>query len=395
MDPGPFGPWAGSQQTAMVSAVFNLFSPSFRHSHVPCVLRSILSSPSHDVEVAFCCDEAYLQPLTVAIKSMLATSRAPGRIRIWVAGKQLGAAASAQLHAVANEAGARLVELPVEHAFAELPGAAVSGHLSLATYYRLLLPDLLPRNVSRLLYLHCDLLVRHPIEALYNQNLGGKALGAVVNPPMRQQAALGLAEEDGYFNAGVLLMDLERWRAQGLHRRSRAYIEAHPGGLVCHDQDALNAMLRGNWQRLDPRWNQQFSFFMLSAAAVGLSRDSIRRARRDPYIVHFTTDSKPWQATNAHPFRREYFAVLDQTMLRGWRPAAVSLAQRCECWLRRMLPVPLWPSLLRNRYRPVYKRMIGFLAGNGRSDREWKRRRDGSTRAPAGGRAAGAPTQVC
>jgi lipopolysaccharide biosynthesis glycosyltransferase len=208
---------------------------------------------------------------------------------------------------------------PPQTAIERMP---LGEHFTEATYYRLLLPDLLPSKVSKLVYLDSDVIVRHPIEDLWAVNLDEHGTGAVLNPRAVNYGEMGLRNEKDYFNAGVLVMDLDRWRKQRVHRRALQFAAKFHGQLPCADQDALNHVLAGAWKRLDLRWNQQYKFFIHSAAYLRVPWFALWRARSAPYIVHYSTNTKPWHSSNQHPWRSFYFEQLDRTHYSGWRPAA-------------------------------------------------------------------------
>jgi lipopolysaccharide biosynthesis glycosyltransferase len=277
------------------------------------------SNGSQRIEIAFGCDAGYLQPLTVAVVSVLAHARDPARLRFWLITNSLDEAALLSLRAVIEENGAQLeTRKPVsEVAIEEMP---LGEHFTAATYYRLLLPRVLPITVSKLIYLDSDVIVRHPIEELWEADLGQWSTAAVFNPRPLNWLGLGLRREKDYFNAGVLVMDLNRWRAEHIPERALQFAAEFPGALPCADQDALNHVIAGAWKRLDLRWNQQSKFFQHSASYLRVSWLALWRARSAPFIVHYSTSEKPWHTDNEHPWRELYFEQLDRTAFRGWRP---------------------------------------------------------------------------
>ena len=286
------------------------------------------------VEIGFGCDAGYIQPLTIAISSVLTTAREPSRLRFWLITNSLDEQALAPLRAMIEAVGGRLeTRAPVaREAISEMP---LGEHFTEATYYRLLFADLLPASVKRLIYLDSDVIVRHAIEDLWAVDLGAHSTGAVFNPRALNFRQMSLRREADYFNAGVLILDLNKWREQQIHRRALTFAAVFPGKLVCADQDALNHVLAGAWTRLDLRWNQQYKFFKQSARQLGVPFLGLWRARSGPYIVHYSTNTKPWHSGNQHPWRGLYFDQLDQTHFRGWRPTASAKGRSRSRTLRR------------------------------------------------------------
>lgn len=184
--------------------------------------------------------------------------------------------------------------------FHEIPDDRVRGlpfdaRFTASMWHRLFLPDVV--DASRVLYLDVDTLALGDLAPLFAGDLRGRALGAVRNvfqPNHRWHAGeLGLAPR-AYFNSGVLLMDLDRIRSEGLMTRARELVSP---GLEWPDQDALNLAFAGRWQPLHPRFNAQNGLFV----NPGPARDAFGRlrawqARRDPVIRHFegSEANKPW-----------------------------------------------------------------------------------------------------
>ena len=115
------------------------------------------------------------------------------------------------------------------------------------------------------------------------------------------QQVLGICKADplAYFNAGVLLIDLRKWR--NINERTIEYLQANPG-LPFLDQDALSHVVAGHFVRLDPRYNA-FSYLAFPDGRSrmdkirGFAKDyaAIRKIwRNDPRIIHYAGSNKPW-----------------------------------------------------------------------------------------------------
>lgn len=228
-------------------------------------------------------------------------------------------------------------------------------YISLATYARLRIPDLLP-DLDRALYLDSDLVVDADLTPLWNVRLGGHPLGAVQDSGVpvvggrygiRSHEALGLAPDSAYFNAGVLVMDLAAWRTEGLAGQVLTHMMTYKEELRFYDQEGLNAVLCDRWQPLDFRWNVTTEFFLRDAQ---LPRDPLHEhyhrtaaeaaaAVRDrPAVIHYTSARKPWHGTSRHPMADRYFAYLRRS---GWMSPMAYLLVRSRAaartaydWLR-------------------------------------------------------------
>jgi lipopolysaccharide biosynthesis glycosyltransferase len=171
----------------------------------------------------------------------------------------------------------------------------VMSRISSAAHYRLLLPELVPSSIERILYLDCDVLCTGPLAPLWGTDLQGELLGAVRDPGAPTISAAGglpgfrvgagrLRFWSDYFNSGVLLMDLVRCRAEDLTTTMLGYVRDNAARLRFVDQDALNFAADDRWFRLERRWNDLI---------YGYERG--RDGAVEPGIVHFAGAEKPWE----------------------------------------------------------------------------------------------------
>jgi len=164
--------------------------------------------------------------------------------------------------------------------------------LSPANYARLLVPRMMAGADSRLLYLDCDMLVLSSLRPLATLDMEGHALAAVREFDQRLHPAkdgrLAHPADIPYFNAGMLLIDLEAWERLALTQATFDFVEENQGRLRFAEQDALNCVLAGRWKELDPAWN--FTHARVSEAG---GYDQAR-------ILHFT-GGKPTSRDCGHP----------------------------------------------------------------------------------------------
>lgn len=190
-----------------------------------------------------------------------------------------------------------------------LVGFPVSGHVTISTYFRLLLPSLLPAGLQRVLFIDSDAIITDSLQDLWTLPLEGNALAAV--PEHRRSCADHGYVHGEYFNAGMMLVDLDVWRQSQLIERGRAFAQAHPDRLRHWDQDVLNHVFSGQWLAVGDRWNACPHLYGLTGG-YDLSRDKLTPAELEaidrPAIVHFAGPGavKPWHYRCEHPWRETY-----------------------------------------------------------------------------------------
>jgi lipopolysaccharide biosynthesis glycosyltransferase len=199
----------------------------------------------------------------------------------------------------------------------DFTGYSGARYVSAAAYLRLFADLVLPHDAPQALYLDSDTLVRHDIAKLLELDLGKKSFAAardvVVETRGHPYSGTTVRDERPYFNSGVLVMNLQKMRS-GLGDALRARAAARVGqGFF--DQDALNDLVgEGDWVELGLRWNFQAALYLLHHQPASPWINEMRRQRttigRDPSIVHFSGEFKPWQARSRHPFRHEWRRTL-------------------------------------------------------------------------------------
>lgn len=183
------------------------------------------------------------------------------------------------------------------------------------TYYRLAICDILP-DESKVIYLDSDIIVNSDLSDLYQYNMGGAMIAAaqdvfihcllqthgLTNGIVGTQSIkayfqkeLNIAPEENYYQAGILLMDLEKIRSTNLP--AKAIELAGSKKYWMQDQDIINKVYKGNITELPQLWNVltgdgYFECFM-SKISTSLVYE-YKEARNAPLIVHFAGKTKPW-----------------------------------------------------------------------------------------------------
>ncbi len=198
------------------------------------------------------------------------------------------------LDAITAEFGAELRWYPLagQPVFEDFTdGLKTSAQWPRVVYARLLLAELLPAELERVLYLDCDMLVRRPLEEVFGADLEGRPIGAVLDTlhpfimgrrDMRENPDIfDLAEP--YFNSGLMLVDMAGWRRMDVQGAMRALAARGWLRRLQYDQDMLNIIFRGQWKALPWRWNTMDAH---------PAHETL-----NPAILHFTGLNKPWALT--------------------------------------------------------------------------------------------------
>jgi lipopolysaccharide biosynthesis glycosyltransferase len=191
---------------------------------------------------------------------------------------------------------------------------------TLDTWTRLWMEEFFPKDVDRVLYLDVDIVVVGGIASLWRTDLEGALLGAVDIPGGELVATMpGFRRDNGYFNAGVLIIDLKQWRDIRALETVLAYVDKYPDNLPNVDQDALNACFHDRRKRLEYKWNVIRPFFR-EPSTLPLPRYELEVVCREARIIHFNGSLKPWSYFSDHPRKDEYERYLRMTEWRDFVP---------------------------------------------------------------------------
>lgn len=193
------------------------------------------------------------------------------------------------------------------------------GYLTLAAYYRLFLTDIISPSINKVLYLDSDIIVRHSLVPLWETDISDYAIGATIDSgagDIRFYNQLEYPSELGYFNSGMLLINLDYWRSNNVKDLFFQYIPEH-SKVIASDQDVLNALFCRKKKWLPITFNLQTGFFRDPPVYELLKyQKEVDEARVDPVVVHFVIN-KPWINTYEEyglPYKSTFLKYKEQTI---------------------------------------------------------------------------------
>ncbi|MFT5303679.1 MAG: lipopolysaccharide biosynthesis glycosyltransferase [Mariniblastus sp.] len=313
-----------------------------------------LESVSATDPIVLCAsDDNYVKPLAVTLLSAVNALRDGSQLHVLLMDGGISES---------NWTGLRetLFDLPITvHVLRpdrqEIADLGISHHITHTAYFRLLAARLLPDSIKKVIYLDSDVLVKDDLTELWNAELGNHYCLAAVDiacpyvdayaarstlapeqrtrlnkaiphlaaiAPVPNWKALELDGAEPYFNSGVMVLNLARWRAESIDKRLLACLRDNRNFVWCWDQYALNVVFAGQWGKLPARWNQGAHVYEYpDEGSSPIDEAEFIAMRDDPALIHFTTEFKPWDFQPCHPLRDRFYDFLDQTAWSGWRPA--------------------------------------------------------------------------
>lgn len=279
------------------------------------------TSQPTELNVLYACDENYAPYTGVSMTSLLENNRQADSLTIYLAPMGFSEKTLEQCKELVHRYGRELCILDTkkaEQCIQQYHCGAWNG--STATWLRFFVLEQIPARVTRLLWLDSDTAVCGDLRELANLDMQGCAIGAVCDSLcLYDRKRLGIPSDHTYYNAGVLLFDLEQWRPGNLQKKMMAHLAENIDRYELNDQDLLNDFFRDSIFRLPQRFNlqglhlaytpQQYLSVYRWEPGSFYSPEEIRAATEKPAVVHFLRflGNYPWEGgRNLHPAKPLY-----------------------------------------------------------------------------------------
>ena len=245
------------------------------------------SQPMH---VAFCVNDGYAQYIMVTIKGLLENNSNPIVIHVLS-------------DYISERNVARLKDLVSSYTFAELKVVIVDDSKlrglkdtwTIYTWYRVLLPEILDKDVHRVLYLDADVLVAGNIGELFRLDMTGKAIAGTIDFQSKDISTYkrcGYEPEKEYVCAGIMLMNLDYWREHDIANQVVRWGRDNNDRIQFPDQDSINYICRNAKILLPLKYDIVDGFFHDDYYYQHYPRE-LRECVDAPVIIHYAGQA-PW-----------------------------------------------------------------------------------------------------
>jgi lipopolysaccharide biosynthesis glycosyltransferase len=283
------------------------------------------------IHVVSCVDKKYLQHLGVLITSLFENKTCSNDIVYHILHDELDENDKRNFVEIEKKYHTMIVFHDASSLSGKYDNIIRYGHVSRAGLYRISIPDILPAEIRKVLYLDCDIIVNRDIFELWSVDVNHYTIAAVGSALLfDRQQALMLPANASYFNSGVLLINIDRWRATNITEKVLNFMIKYPERRVYNDQDGLNAILYDSWLRLPPKYNQESILFYAPQRRITHAKNEYMEAYKNPVIIHYTgviKNTKPWHYIDNHPLKKHYYKYLRLTAWCKFKPKPTGIIE--------------------------------------------------------------------
>lgn len=242
----------------------------------------------YDMNIAIIINDNYITGSIALLNSFFANN--PGNHNIFVIFSNLNVTNILKIRKIIKKYNSNLILKRITtELFSKIK---LSCHFTTEILYKFLIPDLIPVEYEKVLYLDSDMLVLRSLKEIYEINdYEFCAVKSIVNTEIKEYVSSINLDPDNYFNTGVILFNLkEIHNSKNNYYIYKNYINSNYKYL---DQDIFNKInqIYNNFKILDKNYNYQIFWY------------SEHNNLKDIYVLHFIGDVKPWMPNYINPFK--------------------------------------------------------------------------------------------
>lgn len=274
---------------------------------------------SQEMHIVYASDDKFAEILGVSLVSLYENNADMESIHIYVLDSGISDVNKEKLLSICSSYGREDIQFISARDISKILSMNVSTDRgSLSQYARLFVSRDLPETVERVLYLDCDIIINDSLYGLWNLDLKGKTIAALKDAFSKQyRKNIELQPNDIMFNSGVMLIDMAKWKENGIEKKLLSFIKRHKGVIQQGDQGALNAVLSKDTYCFHPRYNSVTIFYDFTYEEMLVyrkpvdfySKETVAEAVKHPVIIHYTTSFtsvRPWIEGSKHPYKDKW-----------------------------------------------------------------------------------------
>lgn len=303
--------------------------------------------------VVYSSDNYYAQHLGVSMISLFQNNKEFKSINVYIIENNISASNKKNIITISQNYN-RSVHFIDFYPFALKLQLNIGNSISINSYARLFITSIMENDIDKVIYLDCDSIINHSLMDLWKKDISEYYVAGVCDTVSdNTKLRINMDINKPYINAGMLLINLKKWREENVEQKFIKFIESYNGEVYHHDQGTINGVLNDKFLVLHPKYNSMSTFFTMSKEHImqyyGVkkyySEVELLEAKNNPVFIHFTPAfvNRPWIKGCKHPLASLYHEYLALTPWQGNHllEDKRSLAEKMVALLYNKLPFKL------------------------------------------------------
>lgn len=317
------------------------------------------------VDVLYQFNEKYVPYAGISITSLLENNKEIEEIVIHLMLEEVSDESKEQLLKLANYYNRKIIFIETQKLIQKMKSVGINEYRgSYATNMKIFAPMYMDESVKRLLYIDSDTIINGKISELISLNMHDKPIAMALDSlGGKHKLQVGLNEEDLYFNGGIILFDIERWKETECEKRIINHVKNVRSHYMAPDQDLINIVLRGEIGKLDIKYNLQPIHMVYDTLLYNkyfkqknyYNKEEIKNAVADPVILHTFRflGEFPWHNNSLHPGVLYFDKYMKMSLWKNYKKIPTEqngLIFKIERLLYRHLPQQIFLSIFKLNY---------------------------------------------
>jgi len=282
-----------------------------------------------NLQIAYSSDNNYVPFLGTSLYSLLENNIADFKhITIHILSNNISESNKRSLEGICKKFNSECIFYNMSDIEERLKGIVIKT-IAISAYARLFLPEILPKEVTKIFYLDCDSIILDSFKALWQTPMDDNLIFGVEDViPDSYKAKMAMDQSDKYVNSGMLPMNIELMRKEGSFSKIMEFMNTYQGEIPHHDQGVINALFHNRCKVIHPKYNCMTPFFLMNGSQLKAlykmddyyTQDELNEATTKPIFGHLTQSliTRPWINNSKHPLTKSFIDYLNKTPWKGY-----------------------------------------------------------------------------
>lgn len=283
-----------------------------------------------NLHIAYSSDNNYVPFLGTSLYSLLENNSSDfNSITIHILSNNISNSNKEHLDAICKKFNANCVFYNMSDIEDRLEGIVIKT-ISISSYARLFLPEILPSDVDKIFYLDCDSIILDSFKDLWNLPMDNNLIFGVEDIiPTKFKEKMNMLTSDKYINAGMLPMNIELMRKESSFSKIMKFMKNYDGEIPHHDQGVINTLFHSRRKIIHPKYNCMTPFFLMNNLQLktlyGMddyyTQAELDEATTKPVFAHLTQSliTRPWFKGSKHPLTSKFLYYLGKTPWKDYK----------------------------------------------------------------------------